>query len=69
MITVLTKWKISFISGKNSTWVFYIYDNFYTNVLRKVSGIDVDYDISRIEIEKVIKVDQQGIDNFRSGEN
>ena len=56
-VTTLTQWKITFTQENKQNTVFYLSDNFYQNVMRKLADIIIDKELTnpvyKLEIERV----------------
>jgi len=70
MMQIIKKWKIiAYFDGQLTNEskypldaiVLFVSDNFYSNVLRKVSEIEFSFSPSHIEISEVKYPEQQGI--------
>lgn len=62
MLQVIKKWRVvvDLMMDKPNTIQFYIHDNHYHNVLRKLSDISFDVEITRVKIEEVAQGGQLG---------
>jgi hypothetical protein len=62
MTNVVKRWRIElFFPIEEKSFVFYIYDNFYSNMLNKLSEINYENVPSSIKIELLEGPKQEGV--------
>jgi hypothetical protein len=58
MMQLIKKWRVVIYFINNDSITLYIYDNFYSNMLRKLTEIGFDLEPTKIEINEVVYNDQ-----------